>query len=203
MRLKKALGIGLAVIVFSTFVGAGVLSSPKKVRAQTDDLFVDEYEFEEEEFEEAVAEWEREMERLSNDPEFEEATVKAGVVGFITSLFSSIISLIIGLAVYIFSAYTFYVIANKLGYKEKAWMAFVPIANAILLFQMAEMNPLYLLMVLVPCVGWLILLVFVAKAWMKLSEKLGFQSWLGILAVIYPINLGVMAYLAWAEPTEK
>lgn len=211
MKFSKFMAAIKGFVVFSLILGAVsfILAPVSKVRAQDpedmfevqiqeDDIFdydseSGDYDFDEEAWEESFGQWETTTEDM------EEANAAAAAVATITALLSSVFSLVIGIGSYVFMAFTWSTIAKKLGYEDKAWMAWVPIANFILMLQIAEMSPWLIFLFVIPCIGWLALFVIYVIAWMKISERRGFASALGLITII-PIGAYVLyGLLAWGE----
>lgn len=108
----------------------------------------------------------------------------------------------IGLIVYIFVSYCLMVIADKLKVAN-SWLAFVPIGNLYIMVKSAGMEGVYTLIFLlafIPFLGGLVVLAFQIYLWMKIAERRGFESWLGILAIVPIANLIMPAYFAFSEP---
>ncbi len=105
---------------------------------------------------------------------------------------------IIMLPIYIYFALTLMVTAKKVGLKN-GWFAWIPILQIVLLFQTAGLSPWLFLLTFVPFVN-VIVLVY---AYMKIAERRGFESWLGILIILPIAQLIVPGYLAWGEAPKK
>jgi NADH:ubiquinone oxidoreductase subunit 6 (subunit J) len=88
-------------------------------------------------------------------------------------------------------------IFDKLSVKD-SWLAWVPIANAVKIFQVGDKNPWLLLLIFIPFVGAIAVLVLSIMAMMNIAKKLGKESWLAI-AIIVPI-LGLWAMYSLAFP---
>lgn len=87
-----------------------------------------------------------------------------------------------------------FIIARRCGH-ENAWLAFVPIANLWLMCDMAEMEPWFLIALLVPGVN----IVLMAVIWWKIAENTNKPGWIGLLMVIPVVNLFVGYYIAFAD----
>ncbi len=108
------------------------------------------------------------------------------------------IALGISLAMYIYFAIALMSIAKRLGHSN-GWFAWIPILNAILLFQMGEKSPWLLLLAFIPGVGALILTVLNILAVMTICEKRGYDKLLALLMLIPFANLVLMGILAWGK----
>lgn len=114
--------------------------------------------------------------------------------GDMTVLYVQLIFLVI---FYVYFAYCLMVIANKTG-TENAWMAWIPIANVILMLQIAEKPLWWVILAIIPCVNlaFIILSIFI---WMAIAEKRGKPNWWGILIIVPFANLIVPGYLAFSD----
>jgi hypothetical protein len=88
-----------------------------------------------------------------------------------------------------------FVIAYKSGH-EWSWLAFIPLANIWLLFNMADASLWYLLLFLIPIVN---IAVYV-WLWARIAENTNKPSWLGLLMILPVINVGAAIYMAFYEP---
>jgi hypothetical protein len=100
------------------------------------------------------------------------------------------------LAIYAVMAISLMKIAQKTGFGDKAWWAWVPILNIVLNYNMGGYS------------GWWMILPFanivvIILAWMKISVKCGKPDWLGLLMIISPLNLIIPLYLAYSNGDKK
>lgn len=98
------------------------------------------------------------------------------------------------LVTYVFMAYVVMTIANKLG-TENSWMAWVPILNVYLIVRMAGRPGWWLLLFLVPFVGFFIAIY----VWMLIAERRGRPQYWGVLMIVPVVNVILMAMLAFTE----
>lgn len=104
-----------------------------------------------------------------------------------------IVSMTIGLAAYIFMAYALSKIGKEMGYKN-SWFAWIPILQAIMLFQLGNVSPWLLL---VPIVNS----IFMIIAFMNLTQRRGYDKILGLI-VLTGIGTYILLYLlAWQPKT--
>jgi Family of unknown function (DUF5684) len=101
---------------------------------------------------------------------------------------------LIMLAVYIYMALAIQAIANKTN-TENSWLAWVPIANLILLLNIAGKPIWWIILCLIPIVNIIIFIVI----WMGVAEARKKPGWLGVLMIVPLANFIVPGYLAWAE----
>lgn len=94
-----------------------------------------------------------------------------------------------------------YVIAQKFGH-DKPWMAFIPIASSVQLFNFAELSGWLVLLMFVPILGALALLGLYIYSWMKVAEKMGHPGWLAFLMLIPILGLVLPYYIAFGTPSQ-
>jgi len=123
----------------------------------------------------------------------------AGLVGLGVGLM--VFGLILFLAIYIYTAIALMAIANKTKTKN-GWLAFIPIANIYLMTQIAKLNGLWTLVVLlplIPLIGNLALGVAVIYFWWLIAERVKRPGWWGILMIIPIVNWILLGIMAWAK----
>jgi len=104
------------------------------------------------------------------------------------------INLLIGIAIYVYVAYSIMIIANRTN-TDNSWFAWVPILNIYLLCKIADKPGWWLILFLIPLVNIVISII----VWMRIAVKMGKPNWLGILWIIPPVGLIVVGYLAFSE----
>jgi hypothetical protein len=95
---------------------------------------------------------------------------------------------------YVYMALAMQTIAQKTN-TANGWMAWVPIANLILMLNIAKKPIWWIILMLIPIVN----IIVVILVWMGVAEARGKPSWWGILIVVPVVNLIVPAYLAWSD----
>jgi hypothetical protein len=78
---------------------------------------------------------------------------------------------------------------------QNAWLAWIPIANIILMLNIAKKPLWWIILCLIPFVNIVIAII----VWMAIAEARGKPSWWGILLLIPFVNLIVPGYLAWSD----
>ena len=124
---------------------------------------------------------------------------QAAAAGAAAGMFAGgmmLFSLIMIAVVYIIMALSLMKIAQKTGFKDKAWWAWVPILNMILNYNMGGYSGWWMLLP----IGNVIVMIL---AWMKISVKCGKPDWLGILMIVSPLNLIIPLYLAYSNVLVK
>jgi hypothetical protein len=99
-----------------------------------------------------------------------------------------------GLAVYVYMALALQTIATKTG-TANPWFAWIPIANLILMLNVAKKPLWWIVLFLIPLVN----LVIAVMVWMAVAEARGKPNWWGILTIVPVANIIVPGYLAWAD----
>ena len=111
-----------------------------------------------------------------------------------------IIFLAIFAAGYVYVALALMTIAKKTN-TPNGWMAWIPIANAILMLQIAK-KPIWwiILLLFLPIIN----IVFIILIWMGIAEARNKPSWWGIMVIVPIMNIIMPGYLAWSadEPPQ-
>jgi len=102
--------------------------------------------------------------------------------------------LVIGLPIYVYMSLALQTIATKTG-TDNAWLAWIPIANLILMLNVAKKPLWWFILFLIPLVN----IVMVIIVWMAVAEARGKPNWWGILMIVPFANLIVPGYLAWSD----
>jgi hypothetical protein len=95
---------------------------------------------------------------------------------------------------YVYMALALQTIATKTSTPNE-WLAWIPIANAILMLQIAKKPLWWFLLFLIPLVNIVIAII----VWMGIAEARQKPNWWGILMIVPIANLVVPGYLAWAD----
>lgn len=118
------------------------------------------------------------------------------LMAVVTAVGFVLLPLIIG--GYVYTSFALMKIAEKLG-DAKPWFAWIPILNTILLFRLGDQNPYYLLFVLLPGVGAIIVFVLSVITYMNICEKFGRDRLLGLLKISSVGELVLLGVLAWGK----
>lgn len=113
------------------------------------------------------------------------AILGAGFIGFI---------LICALAAYVYMALALQTIAQKTN-TDNGWLAWIPIANVILMLNIARKPIWWIVLFLIPLVS----LVMAIIVWMGIAEARNKPSWWGVLMIIPVVGIIVPGYLAWSD----
>ena len=109
-------------------------------------------------------------------------------------------ALIVLLAFYIYTSLAWFTIAKKLKYK-KAWLAWIPIANAAMMLQLGGFNWAWIFLILIPIFGWIALFVLAIIATWRIFEKRKYPGWFSLSMVIPKVGwilyLIAIGFAAW------
>lgn len=109
--------------------------------------------------------------------------------------------IILWLVFYLFFAYCLATLAKKQGkpFGSSLIMAIIPIANIILMMQLAGKPWWWLFLLLIPIVNFVIIIL----VWMGISERMGRPNWWGVLIAIVPIvNIVLFLMLVFGKKPE-
>jgi hypothetical protein len=120
---------------------------------------------------------------------FQDEEMVAGAMGAFFLVF-----LLVGLGLYIYMALALQTIANKTN-TQNAWLAWIPIANIILMLNVAQKPLWWILLMLLPLVNIIIMIL----VWMSIAKARQKPDWWGILMIVPFVNMIVPGYLAWAD----
>ncbi len=114
--------------------------------------------------------------------------------------------IIVAIAFYIYTAWAWMTIGNKLKYK-KSWLAWIPIANIAMILQLGEFHWAWVFLILVPIAGWLALAVLCIIATWRIYERRKYPGWLALVPLLSAIpvvgwiagiaNLIILGLVAW------
>ena len=78
---------------------------------------------------------------------------------------------------------------------KRAWAAIIPIYRDVVMLKICGMSPLWLLLLLIPVIGWLILWIVKVASRFMLAEAFGKGEFFGlVLWLLWPIFGGVLAF---------
>lgn len=102
--------------------------------------------------------------------------------------------LLVVAAGYVYTALAVQTIAAKTN-TENPWLAWIPIANIILLLNIAKKPIWWIVLFLIPLVN----IIIIIMVWMSVAEARGKPSWVGVLLIVPFVGAIVPGYLAWAD----
>jgi hypothetical protein len=97
-------------------------------------------------------------------------------------------------AFYIYAALTLQAIAKRTN-TENGWLAWIPIANVILMLNIAKRPIWWIILCFVPLVNLAILII----VWMDIAVACKKPNWWGVLTIVPVANLVIMGLLAWGD----
>lgn len=102
--------------------------------------------------------------------------------------------LVFALAMYLYTALCLQTIARKTNTAD-SWLAWIPIANLILMLKIARKPLWWILLCLIPLVNVVIMVI----VWMEIAKARNKPQWWGILMLVPVANLIAPGYLAFAD----
>jgi len=116
--------------------------------------------------------------------------------GIATAIFGGMFLLmfVFFIAIYAYYAICLMKIARKTS-TANAWLAWIPIANVILMLQIAGKPLWWIILFFIPIVNIIIGIL----VWMGIARAVGKPDWWGILIIIPVANLIVPGYLAFSS----
>jgi uncharacterized membrane protein YhaH (DUF805 family) len=96
--------------------------------------------------------------------------------------------------VYVYAALALQTIAQKTN-TANGWLAWIPIANIVLMLEIAKKPIWWLVLFFIPLVN----IVITILVWMGVSEARGKPNWWGILIIVPVVGLIALGYLAWSD----
>ncbi len=101
---------------------------------------------------------------------------------------------IVIIALYVYTSLAVQTIAQKTN-TENSWLAWIPIANIVLLLNVAKKPIWWIILCLIPIVN----IVVGVIVWMAVAEARDKPNWWGILLIVPVVGLIVPGYLAWSD----
>jgi Family of unknown function (DUF5684) len=95
---------------------------------------------------------------------------------------------------YVYVSVALQTIAQKTN-TANGWLAWIPIANIVLMLNVAKKPIWWIILFLIPVVN----LVMAILVWSGVAEARGKPNWWGILIIVPVVNLLVPGYLAWSD----
>jgi len=105
-----------------------------------------------------------------------------------------VVYLVFAVACYVYFALALQAIAKKTT-TPNGWLAWIPIANLILMCQIARKPVWWFILLFIPIAN----IVFGILIWMAIAEARGKPNWWGIMFIVPVMNLVMPGYLAWSK----
>ena len=117
-----------------------------------------------------------------------------GLAGLMFAGAFLMIFFVIFVVFYVYMAICLQTIAKKTNTAD-AWLAWIPIANCILMLNIAHKPIWWIVLMLIPLVN----IVIAVIVWMEIAKVRGKPEWWGILMIVPVANLIAPGYLAFAD----
>ena len=101
---------------------------------------------------------------------------------------------IFGLIFYVYMSLCLMKIAQKTN-TENAWLAWIPIANVVLMIQIAKRPMWWIILMFIPLANIVVGIII----WMDLAEAVKKERWWGILMIVPVVSFIVPGYLAFSK----
>jgi len=115
-------------------------------------------------------------------------------IGFALGTAGTLISIIIGIGLYVYIAICLQTIARKTD-TPNGWLAWIPVANLYLLCKLGGKPGWWLILLLIPIVNIIILFI----VWIGIANQRNKPAWLGAVWFIPVLNLITTGILAFSE----
>jgi hypothetical protein len=99
---------------------------------------------------------------------------------------------------YIYIAFCLQTLAKKTN-TENGWLAWIPLANIVLMINIAKRPLWWIILILIPIVNIIAGIIL----WMDIAERRGKEKWIGILLIVPVIGIAVPGYLAFFDYKKK
>lgn len=96
---------------------------------------------------------------------------------------------------YVFFAYCLSLIAKKANQSERAWWAWVPVMQVLLVLKVAAVEWWWIFLFLIPFVN----IAVAIYVWVRVAKALSKHPAWGVLMVVPGVDLFVLAYLAFSK----
>ena len=120
--------------------------------------------------------------------------------------FGVIAIVLVMLATYVYFSISWMTIARKLKYK-RAWLAWIPVANLAMIFQLGGFHWAWVFLILIPFFGWIALVVLSIIATWRIFEKRKYPGWFSLSMIIPQIGLVLyfiaIGFVAWQDRKKK
>lgn len=118
-----------------------------------------------------------------------DAAVFAGMFGVFMVVYFVFLA-----AFYVYMALALSAIAKKTN-TANPWLAWIPVANIVLLLNIAKKPVWWILLLIVPIANLIVSII----AWMAVAEARHKPNWWGVLMLVPGVNVVVPGYLAWSK----
>lgn len=119
----------------------------------------------------------------------------------LAGLLGSGVSLVVGLAAYLYAAFALMAIAKRTR-TPNGWLGFIPIANVYLMTQIARLPwwwVLSILLAIIPVLGPILSGIAMIYIWWRIAERLGKPGWWSLMLLVPVVNLVIIGIMAWGS----
>lgn len=113
-----------------------------------------------------------------------------------------VLVMIFSLAIYVYFALAWSTIAKKMKYKNP-WLAWIPIANIAMIFQLGKIKWGWIFLILIPFAGWIAVFVLMVIATWRIFESRKYPGWFSLSLVLPKIGgilyLIAIGFVAWSK----
>ncbi|MEX2017169.1 MAG: DUF5684 domain-containing protein [Candidatus Pacearchaeota archaeon] len=120
------------------------------------------------------------------------------------AVFAGVMALmfLVFIAIYVYVSMAWMTIAQSLKYK-RAWLAWIPIANIAMMFQLAGFHWAWVFLILIPVAGWLTIFVLIIVATWKIFERKKYPGWFSLSIIIpqigFVLYMIAIGFVAWQK----
>ena len=122
------------------------------------------------------------------------------LIGGFLAIFGAFVFVILA-ALYVYTSFALMEIAKK-NRAGPLWLAWVPIANIILMLKMAKLQWQWVFAIfigIIPVIGGALIMAGFVYVWWQICKSMHKPEWYAILMIVPVVNLVVMGYLAWGK----
>ena len=122
------------------------------------------------------------------------------MMGGLLAIFGIFIFVLLA-ALYIYTSLALMTVAKK-NRTGPLWLAWIPVANVILMLKMAKLQWQWifaLLIGIIPIIGGALIMAGVVYVWWQICRHMHKPEWYAILMIVPFVNLVVLGYLAWGK----
>ncbi|MBS3115082.1 hypothetical protein J4482_00470 [Candidatus Woesearchaeota archaeon] len=122
------------------------------------------------------------------------------MMGGLLAIFGIFIFVLLA-AIYIYTSLALMTVAKK-NRTGPLWLAWIPVANVILMLKMAKLQWQWifaLLIGIIPIIGGALIMAGVVYVWWQICRHMHKPEWYAILMIVPFVNLVVLGYLAWGK----
>ncbi len=124
-----------------------------------------------------------------------------GVMGAFVAL-GVFLTIVFGLAIYVYFALSWQAIARKMKHKNP-WLAWIPLVNIALILQLGGIAWGWIFLLLIPVLGWIVLFILLIIATWRICVRRKYPGFYSLALVIPKVGgilyLVLIGFLAWGK----